>query len=417
MDASPGRDDSDDPRPSTQDATGLAPGSLAGIRVIDLTRVISGPFASQMLGDHGAEVIKIETPGEGDVVRRQGNMVNGFSAYFAQFNRNKRSITLNLREPEGRQILNRLLEDADVLVENFRPGVLAKMGLDDDTLRQRFPRLVVGRINGFGSTGPYRDRPAYDFVAQAMSGFMGVNGVEGGEPMRAAPPISDMVASLNLAFGVSAALVRRERTGQGEILETALTNGLVVMLGYLAAEYFATGEVPRRTGNDHPMLYPYGLFEASDGEVAIAPSSETMVRRLLEALGRVDLLEQPRFADNAQRMAHREALREILNEVTRRRSVDDWIEHLNTAGVPCGRVQDLRETFDDPQIIDQRMRLTLDQGEAGQIATTGFPVKMREAPAMIQRPAPQLGEHTDEVLAELGFGADECRALRQRGIV
>ncbi|MBY5967706.1 CaiB/BaiF CoA transferase family protein [Halomonas denitrificans] len=399
-----------------QDSTRLS-GSLAGIRVIDLTRVISGPFASQMLGDHGAEVIKVETPGEGDVVRQQGNMVNGFSAYFAQFNRNKRSITLNLRTPEGRQVLDRLLEDADVLVENFRPGVLAKMGLDDDTLRTRFPRLVVGRINGFGSTGPYRDRPAYDFVAQAMSGFMGVNGAEGGEPMRAAPPISDMVASLNLAFGVSAALVRRERTGQGEILETALTNGLVAMLGYLAAEFFATGKVPTRTGNDHPMLYPYGLFEAADGEVAIAPSSEVMVRRLLEALGQHALLEQPRFADNRQRMANRDALREILNEVTRQRSVAEWIDHLNAAGVPCGRVQDLRETFSDPQILDQQMRLELDQGEAGTIATTGFPIKMREAPAALQRPAPKLGEHTAEVLAELGFDATQCEDLRRRGVV
>ncbi|MCA0974479.1 CoA transferase [Halomonas denitrificans] len=399
-----------------QDSTRLS-GSLAGIRVIDLTRVISGPFASQMLGDHGAEVIKVETPGEGDVVRQQGNMVNGFSAYFAQFNRNKRSITLNLRTAEGRQVLDRLLADADVLVENFRPGVLAKMGLDDDTLRTRFPRLVVGRINGFGSTGPYRDRPAYDFVAQAMSGFMGVNGAEGGEPMRAAPPISDMVASLNLAFGVSAALVRRERTGQGEILETALTNGLVAMLGYLAAEFFATGKVPTRTGNDHPMLYPYGLFEAADGEVAIAPSSEVMVRRLLEALGQHALLEQPRFADNRQRMANRDALREILNEVTRQRSVAEWIDHLNAAGVPCGRVQDLRETFSDPQILDQQMRLELDQGEAGTIATTGFPIKMREAPAALQRPAPKLGEHTAEVLAELGFDATQCEDLRRRGVV
>ncbi|MBY5983205.1 CoA transferase [Halomonas sp. DP5Y7-2] len=399
-----------------QDSTRLS-GSLAGIRVIDLTRVISGPFASQMLGDHGAEVIKVETPGEGDVVRQQGNMVNGFSAYFAQFNRNKRSMTLNLRTAEGRQVLDRLLADADVLVENFRPGVLAKMGLDDDTLRTRFPRLVVGRINGFGSTGPYRDRPAYDFVAQAMSGFMGVNGAEGGEPMRAAPPISDMVASLNLAFGVSAALVRRERTGQGEILETALTNGLVAMLGYLAAEFFATGKVPTRTGNDHPMLYPYGLFEAADGEVAIAPSSEVMVRRLLEALGQHALLEQPRFADNRQRMANRDALREILNGVTRQRSVAEWIDHLNAAGVPCGRVQDLRETFSDPQILDQQMRLELNQGEAGTIATTGFPIKMREAPAALQRPAPKLGEHTAEVLAELGFDATQCEDLRRRGVV
>ncbi|GGY02873.1 CoA transferase [Litchfieldella qijiaojingensis] len=392
-------------------------GSLDGIRVIDLTRVISGPFCTQILGDHGAEVIKIEPPGRGDVLRVQGNIVNGFSWYFAQFNRNKRSLTLDLRSDEGKAILCRLLEEADVLVENFRPGVMAKMGLDDETLRKRYPRLVVGRINGFGSSGPYRDRPAYDFIAQAMSGFMGVNGPSDGEPMRAAPPISDMVASQNLAFGVCAALVRRERSGQGDIVETALTNGLISMMGYLAAEFFATGQVPARTGNDHPMLYPYGLFKANDGEVAIAPSNDIMVERLLEALDMLHLLEDERFSDNARRMANREALREILTGVTERRSVDEWIEHLNRAGVPCGRVYSLRETFEDPQVQAQHMKIELDQGEFGRVPTTGFPVKMSEAPAAVHHSVPRLGEHSREVLLELGFDEAEVDALHEQGVI
>lgn len=391
-------------------------GSLAGIRVIDLTRVISGPFCTQILGDHGADVIKIEPPGKGDVVRQQGNMVDGESWYFAQFNRNKRSITLDLRSDEGQQILYRLLEDADVLVENFRPGVLSKMGLDDDTLRQRYPRLVIGRIIGFGSSGPYRDRPAYDFIAQAMSGFMGVNGSADGEPMRAAPPISDMVASQNLAFGVCAALVRRATTGQGDIVETALTNGLIAMMGYLAAEYFATDRVPARTGNDHPMLYPYGLFTARDGEVAIAPSNDTMVERFLGALDMLYLLDDERFADNRRRMTHREPLREILNAAIETRGVDEWIEHFNHAGVPCGRVQDLRETFADPQVQAQEMRLELQQA-SGRVPVTGFPVKLREAPASLYYPVPRLGEHTDELLAELGIEDDELAALRKRRVI
>ncbi|WP_299231488.1 CoA transferase [uncultured Halomonas sp.] len=391
-------------------------GSLAGVRVIDLTRVISGPFCTQILGDHGADVIKIEPPGKGDVVRQQGNMVDGESWYFAQFNRNKRSLTLDLRSDEGKQILHRLLENADVLVENFRPGVLSKMGLDDDTLRQRYPRLVVGRINGFGSSGPYRDRPAYDFIAQAMSGFMGVNGTADGEPMRAAPPISDMVASQNLAFGICAALVRRATTGQGDIVETALTNGLIAMMGYLAAEYFATDRVPARTGNDHPMLYPYGLFTARDGEVAIAPSNDTMVERFLGALDMLHLLDDERFADNRRRMANREALREILNAIIVTRRVDEWIEHFNHAGVPCGRVHDLRETFDDPQVKAQEMRLELTQA-SGRVPVTGFPVKLREAPASLYYPVPQLGEHTDELLAELGIEGDELTTLRERRVI
>jgi len=392
-------------------------GSLKDIRVIDLTRVISGPFCTQILGDHGADVIKVEPPERGDIVRSQGNMINGFSWYFAQFNRNKRSLTLDLRSDEGKAILHQLLEGADVLVENFRPGVMAKMGLDDTTLRERFPRLVVGRINGFGSDGPYRDRPAYDFIAQAMSGFMGVNGDADGEPMRAAPPLSDMVASQNLAFGICAALVRRERSGQGDIVETALTNGLISMMGYLAAEYFATGRVPQRTGNDHPMLYPYGLFKASDGEVAIAPSNDIMVERFLKALGMLHLLDDARFADNRQRMANREALREMLTQVIERRSVQEWIEHLNQAGVPCGRVFSLRETFDDPQVQAQQMQLELDQGEYGKVPTTGFPVKMSEAPAAIHRNVPRLGEHNRELLAELGIAEDEENALREQGII
>ncbi|MDN3555749.1 CaiB/BaiF CoA transferase family protein [Halomonas maura] len=392
-------------------------GSLQGIRVIDLTRVISGPFCTQILGDHGAEVIKVEPPGRGDIVRSQGNMVNGFSWYFAQFNRNKRSLTLDLRQEEGKAILGRLLEGADVLVENFRPGVMARMGFSDEVLRERFPHLVVGRINGFGSSGPYRDRPAYDFIAQAMSGFMGVNGRESGEPMRAAPPISDMVASQNLAFGISAALVRRERTGQGDIVETALTNGLISMMGYLAAEYFATGEVPKRTGNDHPMLYPYGLFQASDGEVAIAPSNDIMVERFLGALDMLELLKDERFGDNRRRMDNREALREILNREIERRSVAEWFDHFNEAGVPCGRVQDLQETFEDPQVREQQMMLELDQGGYGKVPTTGFPVKMSEAPAAIHHPVPELGEHTEEILAELGLADADYGALREKGVI
>ncbi|WP_110597512.1 CaiB/BaiF CoA transferase family protein [Salinicola lusitanus] len=392
-------------------------GSLDGIRVIDLTRVISGPFCTQMLGDHGADVIKVEPPGRGDVVRAQGNIVEGLSWYFAQFNRNKRSLTLDLRSESGKAVLWRLLEDADVLVENFRPGVLARMGLDDTTLRERFPRLVVGRINGFGSEGPYRDRPAYDFIAQAMSGFMSVNGTSDGEPMRAAPPLSDMVASQNLAFGLCAALVRRERTGRGEIVETALTNGLIGMMGYLAAEYFATDQMPARTGNDHPMVYPYGLFQASDGDVAIAPSNDAMVARLLGALDRLELLQDERFADNRRRMIHREALRDRLNAVIGTRSVAEWIAHLNEAGVPCGRVHSLRDTFDDPQVQAQQMRLELDQGEHGRVPTTGFPVKMSEAPAAIYRHVPALGEHTREILTQLGIDETELQRLQDEGVV
>ncbi len=259
---------------------------LSGIRVVDLTRILAGPFCTQLLADLGADVVKIEAPGSGDPVRGQGAIKDGLSWYFAQFNRNKRSLTLDLYQDEGRAILAELMRTADVLVENYRPGVLAKMGFDEDRLRGLNPALVVTSINGYGSTGPYVDRPAFDFIAQAMSGFMSVTGPPA-EPMRAGPPISDLVAGLYAAFGTVSALLARERgtTAGGQRLEASLTNGLISMLAYASASFLATGREPLRTGNDHPVVYPYGLFHAADGEVAIAPSTPAIVRRLMQELG------------------------------------------------------------------------------------------------------------------------------------
>ena len=245
---------------------------LTGLRVVDLTRILAGPFCSMLLGDMGAEIVKIETPGTGDPLRRQGAIRNGLSWYFAAFNRNKRSVTLNLRHPEGRAVLEQLIAQTDVLVENFRPGVMAAMGFDEARLEALNPALVYCSLTGFGVTGPYRDRPSFDFIAQAMSGFMSITGEPGGAPMRAGPPIADLVAGLYGALGICAALVRRGRTGNGETVGASLNNGMISMLGFLAANYFATGEPPVRSGNDHAIVSPYGMFRTQDGEIAIAPS-------------------------------------------------------------------------------------------------------------------------------------------------
>jgi CoA:oxalate CoA-transferase len=260
---------------------------LSGIRVVDLTRIIAGPFCTQLLADLGAEVIKIEPPGRGDPVRGQGAIRDGLSWYFAQFNRNKKSLALDLYADQGKAVLADLLRGADVLVENYRPGVLATMGFDAARLEALNPALIVGSINGYGSTGPYVDRPAFDFIAQAMSGFMSVTGAPGA-PMRAGPPIADLVAGLYAAFGILAALIARggagsagAGSGRGQRVEASLTGGLISMLAYFSAQYFATGALPERTGNDHPVVYPYGLFHAADGEVATAPSTEVHVRRFL----------------------------------------------------------------------------------------------------------------------------------------
>ena len=375
--------------------------ALSGIRVIDLTRILAGPFCTLMLADMGAEVIKVESEKGGDPVRVQGSIKDGLSWYFAQFNRNKKSIVLDLYSEAGKADLARLLETADVLVENYRPGVLAKIGFPPERLRELNPRLIRASVNGYGSTGPYVDRPSFDFIAQAMSGFMSVNGPPDGDPMRAAPPMSDMIAGLYCAFGVVTALQARERTGRGQAVESSLTNGLISMMAYLSAEYFATGKIPSRTGNNHPIVAPYGLFRATDGMVAVAPSNEIFVHRFLEVVGLQHLLEEPRFLTNADRMANRDALVEIINAVTETRSVDHWIEVINKGGCPCGRVMNLGEVFSDPQVLSQEMVLEVDHPGHGRVKMTGFPVKLSETPPKLHRPAPKLGEHTEEVLGEL----------------
>ena len=375
--------------------------ALSGIRVIDLTRILAGPFCTLMLADMGAEVIKVESEKGGDPVRVQGSIKDGLSWYFAQFNRNKKSIVLDLYSEAGKADLARLLETADVLVENYRPDVLAKMGFSPERLRELNPRLIRASVNGYGSTGPYVDRPSFDFIAQAMSGFMSVNGLPDGDPMRAAPPMSDMIAGLYCAFGVVTALQARERTGRGQAVESSLTNGLISMMAYLSAEYFATGKIPKRTGNNHPIAAPYGLFRATDGMVAVAPSNEIFVHRFLEVVGLLHLLEESRFLTNADRMENRDALVEIINAVTETRSVDHWIEVINKGGCPCGRVMNLGEVFSDPQVLSQEMVLEVDHPGHGMVKMTGFPVKLSETPPKLHRPAPKLGEHTEEVLGEL----------------
>ncbi|EEW60488.1 L-carnitine dehydratase/bile acid-inducible protein F [Ruegeria sp. TrichCH4B] len=376
---------------------------LHGIRVVDLTRVLSGPFCSMLLGDMGAEVIKIESP-SGDPVRGQGHHKNGFSWYFAGFNRNKKSVVLDLYSDEGRADLARLIKTADVLVENFRPGVLAKMGFSQERLDELNPRLVVASVNGFGSKGPYTDRPAFDFIAQAMSGFMSVNGPEGEAPLRAAQPVTDLVAGLYTAFGVVSALHGRNRDGRGQAVETSMVNGVLSMMAYLASEHFVTGENPQRTGNDHPLVAPYGLYDTADGQIAIAPSNDQVLQRLLTEIGLAELLEDPRFDSNAKRFERRDELHAILDAALASDTQENWIIRLNRAGVPTGKIQTLKDVFEDPQIKAQEMSIDVPHGDRGDVRMLGFPVKLSRTPCEVRLPAPELGEHTEEVLSALRDG-------------
>ncbi|SDF41715.1 CaiB/BaiF CoA transferase family protein [Thalassobaculum litoreum] len=379
------------------DITGAPAGALDGIRVVDLTRILAGPFCTLLLADMGADVIKVEPPA-GDPVRGQGAMVEGYSWYFAQFNRNKKSVVLDLYTDEGKADLTRLLETADVVVENYRPGVFAKMGFSAERLAEINPRLICASVNGYGSSGPYVDRPAFDFIAQAMSGFMAVNGDPDGPPSRAAPPISDLIAGLYCAFGVVSALQARHTTGRGQQVESSLTGGLISMMAYLSAEYFATGANPTRTGNNHPIVAPYGLFQAADGEIAVAPSNDTFVERFLRVLGLEGLLREPDFADNAKRMANRDALNARINAVTREKPVDHWIDAINKAGCPAGRVMGLDEVFTDPQVLAQEMVIQSEREGRTPIRMTGFPVKLSQTPAALRQPPPELGEHTEQII-------------------
>ena len=389
---------------------------LEGIRVVDLSRILSGPFCSMFLADMGAEVIKVEGPGDGDPVRQQGALRNGYSLYFASFNRNKRSLTLDLRSDEGKAILRKLIATADVVLDNFRPGVMDKIGLSREELRAIKPDLVIGHITGFGMDGPYRDRPTFDFIAQAMSGFMSVNGAEGEPPQRAAPPLSDLIAGAYAAMGICAALYRRERTGQGEEVATSLVDSMVANLAFLASHYFDTGAQPLRTGNDHALVAPYGLFEAADGQVAIAPSNDQVYFKLLDALGLAHLRDDPLFRTNADRFAHRREINAEIDAVTRTQPIEHWLDVLNAAGVPCGRVMGLKEVFSDPQVRHQQMQITIDDPVHGPIDVLGFPIKFTDAPCRIHRRPPGLGADTDDILASLGYSTEAVAALRAKGI-
>jgi crotonobetainyl-CoA:carnitine CoA-transferase CaiB-like acyl-CoA transferase len=390
---------------------------LSGIRVIDLTRILAGPFCTMMLADMGADVIKIETPGVGDPLRTQGEIRDGLSWYFAAFNRNKRSLSLNLRSDEGKAVLARLIAGSDVLVENYRAGVLAEMGFDEARLRELKPDLVYCNISGFGTTGPYRDRPSFDFIAQAMSGFMAVTGAADGPPMRAGPPIADLVAGLYGAIGICASLVRRGSTGRGDTVGSSLNNGLISLLGFLAANHLATGETPARTGNDHAIVSPYGMFRTADGEVALAPSQEQSYQRLVDALDAGEWRADPRFATNALRVANRAAMTEAVEAKLTAQTTAYWIDKLNAAGVPCGRVLSLAETFRDPQVLDQQMVVEQEHPGHGTVRMLGFPIKFAEAPCELRRPAPEVGADTDAVLRQHGFSPAEIAALRARNVV
>ena len=389
---------------------------LSGTKVLDLGRFVSGPFCGALLADMGAEVIKIEVPGRGDEIRYHGVLINGESAYFVGLNRSKQSLTLDLKSAEGKAIFARLVREADVVLENFRPDVMRRLGLHYEALREINPRVIYCGISGFGKDGPYALRPSFDFIAQGMSGLMSVTGFPDREPVRVGIPISDSIAALYAAYGISLALLARQRTGDGQEVQVSLVDGVISLLSFQADKYFGRGEVPQRAGNDHPVSAPYGTFKALDGYINVAPPGDQMWERFAHALGRPDLLADARFTTNNLRHQHRTEINQIITDITARRTMAEWVECFNAAGVPCGPIYDLAQVFADPQVQHQEMVLELEQ-PSGKVRTLGFPIKLSKTPAALHGPAPQIGQHSANILADLGYTAAEIDALNARGIV
>ena len=389
--------------------------ALDHVRVLDLTRVRSGPTCVRQLADWGADVVKVEMPAslEADGALGAGRA----TADFQNLHRNKRSLTLNLKPAEGRALFLRLVEGADVVVENFRPDVKHRLGIDYEALRAVNPRIVLASISGFGQDGPYKGRPGFDQIAQGMGGPMSITGEAGRGPMRVGIPVADLTAGLFAAMGILTALLEREKSGQGQWVRTSLLEAQVFMLDFQAARWLVSGEVAGQAGNDHPTSMPTGLFATADGAVNIAVSGEVIWRRFAEAMGHAEWIEDERFADQYKRDANREALSAAITEVTRTKGSNELVETLVAAGVPSGPANRIDEVFADPQVKHLGIAADIETLPFGKTQLVGQPVALSRTPARMAAHPPDRGEHSDEILGGLGLSADEIAGLRQRQII
>jgi crotonobetainyl-CoA:carnitine CoA-transferase CaiB-like acyl-CoA transferase len=392
---------------------------LDGTLVLDFTRVLSGPYCTMQLADLGARVIKIEQPGLGDDTRRWGPpFVGGESAYFLSINRNKESVTLDLKHPDARRVLGPLIDRADVVVENFRPGTIERLGLGHERLLARNPRLVYCSISGFGQTGPRAGEPGYDAVMQAEAGFMSITGPEDGPPFRLGVAIADMATGLYAAQGILAALIARARTGTGQFIDIAMFDSVAAMLTYQAGIFFSDGTVPRRLGNRHPSISPYDVFSAADGEFVLAVGNDEQFRRFCAVMGQPALADDPRYKTNEARVQHVASLKEILDRFFAPMTRDELVRTLTAAGVPSGSVRSVAEVLEDPQIEARGMVVPLAHATAGDIAVLGTPLKFSATAADVRTAPPLLGQHTDAILAnDVGLSDEEIARLRAEGAI
>ena len=403
-------------------------GPLSGARVLDLTRVLAGPTCTQLLGDLGADVIKIERPGEGDDTRHWGppylkdrnGKDSGESGYFLASNRNKRSVTVDIAAPQGQDLIRRLLGSCDVLIENFKTGGLAKYGLDYDSLKGQFPKLVYGSITGFGQTGPYSDQAGYDFLALAQGGIMSITGEEDGPPLKVGVGIGDIVCGLYASSAILAALRHRDATGRGQYIDLALLDSTVAWLVNMGVDYLLSGRVPKRHGNRHPSIVPYQLLATREGHFTLAVGNESQFRKFCEFAGCPELADDARYRTNSLRAKNRVSLAATIEAIARTQTTDHWVKGLTALGVPAGPVNDLAQVFQDPQVRHRGMKIAVANPAAsgGSVPLIGNPIKFSATPVDYRRPPPRLGQHTDEVLTEiLGLGLNEIAALRAAKVI
>ncbi|HEX7229056.1 MAG TPA: CoA transferase [Candidatus Binatia bacterium] len=395
------------------------PGPLAGIRVLDLTRVLAGPYCTMFLGDLGAEVVKIEQPGVGDDTRGWGPpFANGESAYFLCVNRNKKSLTIDLKSAEGSSLVRQLAAQADVVIENFRPGAIEQLGLGYDQLRTINPKIIYASLSGFGADGPMADLPGYDLIVQAWGGLMSITGSEESGPFKVGVAIIDVVAGLMLGKSIAAALYARERMGFGQKLDTSLLEAEVAVLINAGSNYLVSGKVPGRWGNAHPTIVPYQSFQTEDSYLVVGVASEGIWKRFCAAIGKSELARDPRFEKNSDRVAHREVLIPMLSEIFRSRNNQSWLRVLNEAEVPCAPIQTIDQVFQSPQVLHRKMLVEVAHATAGSVRMAGLPVKFSATPASVRLPPPLLGEHSEQVLASwLGMSSEAVAQLKDKGIV
>ncbi|MFV1859017.1 MAG: CaiB/BaiF CoA transferase family protein [Anaerolineales bacterium] len=393
---------------------------LDGVRVVDLTRILAGPYCTMLLGDLGADVIKVEVPGRGDDTRQWGPpfTAGGESSYFLAANRNKRSLTLNLKSKRGRVILKKLIQEADVLIENFRMGTLKKWGLDYEQLKELKPDLIYCTVTGYGYTGPYRDRPGYDFIIQALGGFMSVTGPEDGEPFRAGIAIADLASGMYACNAVLASLYARERTGAGQRIDISLLDCQVALMSYVVSNYLVSGDPPRRFGNAHPNIVPYEVFKAQDDYFAFAAGNDIQWAKFCEAVDREAWVADERFATNPARLQNRSELVRLLNELFSTRSVEHWIQLCESIGLPAGPINTMDAVLSDPQVLARELVMEVPHPTEGSVPLLRSPLNIPTAPSEVRYPPPTLGQHTDQILSELlSFDSVEIQALREAGVI